>query len=585
MTTLVGRPQGWDPSPPVRQWLLYRTYVRYRIRMLVQRSFDDLGTPLAQVTFCVLDLETTGGSPESCSITEIGALKTKMGETLGTFQTLVDPGAPVPAFVRLLTGITDDLLHGAPRIEALLPSLLEFLAGTILVAHNARFDVGFLNAALRKHGYEPLDNPVIDTARLARKILHGEVPNHRLDTLARHLRCAHRPDHRAFPDVLATVDVLHHLIERVTGFGVTTLEDLTSITSARLDGTFHKLDMTKDLPRTRGIYRFLGEQGNTLYVGKATDIRNRVRSYFYGDPRRKIRDLLRQTHSVVAEVYGSLLEAEIAEARAIAAEQPPHNRAGKRKSNWYVKLNVRQKSPKLSAARVTKDDGAIYVGPFSSHRLVRNLIESFQDAAPVHRCSEPRKCSGCAFSEMGTCLGEDKRAHRIVLLNVATALLSDHTSLLAPLRDKMLRLAEAGRFEEAAAVRDRGAALERALASTVAARSAVLAGRIVVAEGSRALLFSGGKLIHATDIGPGGEAEATERLLGRAPRVAGERARVMDRATMTEIRILGRRVERDETVRLLHCDRGWSLPLGTRPQTLFGQRRAPTERRSARGNG
>ena len=185
-------------------------------------------TDLFDVTFCVVDLETTGGSAELHSITEIGAVKVRRGEVLGTLQSLVDPGSRVPAFVRLLTGISDDLLVGAPTISAVLPAFLEFARNTILVAHNAGFDVGFLNMACDRLGYEPLDQRVVDTATLARRALAEEVDNRKLKTLARHFRCAHRPSHRALADALATTDVLHHLIERLAGYGVTTLEDLTA---------------------------------------------------------------------------------------------------------------------------------------------------------------------------------------------------------------------------------------------------------------------------------------------------------------------------------------------------------------------
>src|SRR5688572_8662170 len=106
-------------------------------RMPLQRSFEDLGTPLSEVTFCVLDLETTGGSPADSAITEVGACKVVRGEVVGTFQTLVNPGQPVPAFVRLLTGISDELLVEAPDVESVMPALLEFLRDSVIVAHNA----------------------------------------------------------------------------------------------------------------------------------------------------------------------------------------------------------------------------------------------------------------------------------------------------------------------------------------------------------------------------------------------------------------------------------------------------------------
>jgi DNA polymerase III subunit epsilon len=115
-----------------------------------QRSFDDLGTPLRDVTFCVLDLETTGGSPNECFITEIGAVKVRGGDCLGTFQTLVNPGQAIPPEITVLTGITQAMVTRAPRIESVLPTFLEFIGDAVVVGHNVRFDLGFLGAALTR---------------------------------------------------------------------------------------------------------------------------------------------------------------------------------------------------------------------------------------------------------------------------------------------------------------------------------------------------------------------------------------------------------------------------------------------------
>ena len=120
-----------------------------------QPSFDDLGRNLIDTTFVVLDLETTGGSPKDCAITEIGAVKVRGGEVIGEFQTLINPGGPIPAFITVLTGITDAMVISAPPIGEALFSLYEFLGSpeeTVLVAHNAPFDVGFLKAASEKLG-------------------------------------------------------------------------------------------------------------------------------------------------------------------------------------------------------------------------------------------------------------------------------------------------------------------------------------------------------------------------------------------------------------------------------------------------
>src|SRR5580765_3589744 len=113
-----------------------------RSGIAVQQTFDELGTPLREVTFVVVDLETTGGSASGgSSITEIGAVKIRGGEVLGEFQTLVRPSTPIPPFISVLTGITNQMVAGAPAIDSALPAFLEFAAGSVLVAHNAPFDV------------------------------------------------------------------------------------------------------------------------------------------------------------------------------------------------------------------------------------------------------------------------------------------------------------------------------------------------------------------------------------------------------------------------------------------------------------
>jgi DNA polymerase-3 subunit epsilon len=536
---------------------------------LAQRSFDDLGTPLSKVTFCVLDLETTGGSPADCAITEVGAVKVKMGEVVGTFQTLVNPGEPVPAFIRLLTGITDEALVDAPPIETVLPSLLEFVRDTVLVAHNARFDVSFVNAALARGSYPPLSNRVVDTATLARKILAGEVPNNKLATLARYLRCTREPTHRAFADAMATVEVLHCLIERASGYGVTTLEDLVAMSATRIDGTFNKIRLAEGLPRGPGVYRFLGAQGQTLYVGKAKDLRTRVRSYFYGDPRRKMRDLLRETQDVVVEQHATMLEAEVAEARAIAREIPPYNRSGKRSGAWYLKVAIRGKHPKVAPSRTPKDDGGIYIGPFRTMRSVRVLQDAVRDALQIHRCTEPARCKGCAFAELGTC-SPPERSHRGELHRLVSAVTHDPSIVLDGIQARMSRLARQERFEEAAEVRERGARLEKALLRMIGLHSLLDAGDIALGIGERAVLVRRGRLAAATFIVSGDVATAVARL----KRGAEEKS---DPTTSAEVRaemsVVSAWLARHATeVRLLATSGCWVSPAKARPCTSFAPR-------------
>ena len=149
-----------------------------------QQTFDDMGAPLHEVPFCVLDLETTGATAASCEITEIGAVKYVGGELVGTFQTLVNPGVPIPPMITVLTGITHFMLVEAPRIEEALPAFLEFIGDAVIVGHNVRFDISFLNAAAIRLGYGRLPNRSTDTCALARRLVRQEVHNLKLSSLA-----------------------------------------------------------------------------------------------------------------------------------------------------------------------------------------------------------------------------------------------------------------------------------------------------------------------------------------------------------------------------------------------------------------
>ena len=210
-----------------------------------QTTSGHLERSLAETTFVVLDLETSGGSPNlGAHITEIGAVKIRGGEIVGQFQTFVNPGTPIPYFITELTGITDEMVFDSPSIHETFPTLLEFLGSeheTVFVAHNAPFDLSFLKAAAVMHEYPWPKFVVIDTAKLARRVLsRDEVTNCKLGTLAEYFSATVSPTHRALDDALATVDVLHALIGRVGSLGITTLAELQKFSSKK--STVRKID-------------------------------------------------------------------------------------------------------------------------------------------------------------------------------------------------------------------------------------------------------------------------------------------------------------------------------------------------------
>jgi DNA polymerase III subunit epsilon len=193
---------------------------------------------LADTTFAVLDLETSGGSPRlGAGITEIGVVKVRGGEVIGTFQSFVDPGHALPVFITQLTGISDEMLVSAPFVDEILPTLFEFLGSaeeTVVVAHNSPFDLSFLKAASKTHEIQWPEYLTVDTARLARAVLdRDEVVNCKLSTLATFFGATTSPTHRALDDAMATVDVLHGLIERLAGFEVHNFEQMRNFPSRK----------------------------------------------------------------------------------------------------------------------------------------------------------------------------------------------------------------------------------------------------------------------------------------------------------------------------------------------------------------
>ncbi len=457
--------------------------------VLGQRSFDDLGTPLADVTFCVIDLETTGGAAADGGITEVGAVKLHRGERVGTFQTLINPGRSIPPTITMLTGITESMVVLAPRIEGVLPTLLEFIGSSVVVGHNVGYDLRFLRSALARDDRPPLTNRWVDTCSLARRLVRDEVRNCKLATLAEQFRLPNRPSHRALDDALATGDLLHLLLERAAGLGVLGLDDLLGLPTLAGHPQVSKLRLTDKLPRQPGVYLFRDRTGRVLYVGKATNLRTRVRSYFSGDERRKVGQLLREADAIDHLVCSSPLEAAVREVRLIHQLQPRFNRQAKTWSRYaYLKLTA-ERFPRLSVVKAVKADGATYLGPLPSSRNAKLVAEAIETAVPIRRCTatptRTLRRAPCAPAQLGVstcpCAGAITEGDYTALVDrLRLALRHDPWSLLRPLVQRMHDLAGVERFEEAADMRDRAAALAQALRRQRRLDAVVESARLVV---------------------------------------------------------------------------------------------------------
>jgi len=447
-----------------------------------QPSFEDLGRPLAQVTFCVVDLETTG-SAEDDTITEFGAVKVCGGQVLGEFQTLVNPNVHIPPLISVLTGITDQLVAGAPKLPQVLPGFLEFAAGSVLVAHNARFDVGFLKRACLRHDYAWPNPDVIDTVALARQVLlRDEVPNVKLSTLAAHFRTQVTPNHRALDDARATVDVLHGLLERVGNLGADTLEDLLEFLRRVSPQRRAKRTLAKDVPSAPGIYQFIAELTATdgsprrqvLYVGKSQNLRKRVASYFTAaETRPRMDEMVRIATAVETVVCRTPLEAEVLELRLITAHSPRYNRRSKfPERQLWLKL-TQEAYPRLSLVRQISADGAFYFGPFRRRAAGEEVMLALYDAFGLRQCtarlSAKRSSPACALAEMGRCAAPCQLAvtpddYAPTVASVRDALSVDVKPLLRAAEPRLNQLVRAQRFEEAAALTARLEACTRTAA-------------------------------------------------------------------------------------------------------------------------
>ncbi|MCM1012364.1 DEDD exonuclease domain-containing protein [Brevibacterium sp. XM4083] len=457
-----------------------------------QLSLEDIGTPLYDVTFVVVDLETTGTHAGTAEITEIGAVKLRAGEVIGEFQTLVKPEhSVITPFVSRLTGITHAMVDDAPTIRSVLPSFLEFAAGTVLVAHNAPFDIGFLRSACDRLDYHWPSPQVLDTVTLSRRVLgRDEVRNHKLGTLAAHFGTAVEPDHRALSDARATGEVLHRLLERFGSFGITTLEELATVRQAGWARRQAKAHLAKGVPAEPGVYMFVDGTRRVLYIGKSGNMARRVRGYFNASENRgRMAEMITAAQEVTALPCAHVLEAEVREVRLIGELAPPYNRRSKNpeRSAWVVLSD--EAYPRLSVVRsrsALERSPAPPLGPFRSRKRAQAVKELLETLYPVKRCTakvSPATLAAhraCVSAQVGQCGGPcagvtDPSEYRAVIAGLFGALSGDFTSLREHSRERMARLSGEARYETAAEVRDgmRAALTTAARAETVGGLAAV----------------------------------------------------------------------------------------------------------------
>ena len=546
-----------------------------------QPTFDDLGKNLIDTTFVIVDLETTGGSPMDSQITEIGAVKVRGGEILGEFQTLVDPGSTIPPFITVLTGITDAMVIGAPKIGEAFFALMEFFGSaeeTVLVAHNAPFDIGFLKAAAAKLEIPWPNFQVVDTARIARyAIARDEVPNFKLASLAQFFGAQTTPEHRALADARATADVLHGILERLGSMGVRTIEDLRTFTNRVTDAQRRKRHFAEGLPAKPGVYIFKDENGKSLYIGTTKNLRVRVRNYFTAaETRKRMHDMVALAARVDVIETPTVIEAEIRELRMIAAEQPRFNRRSRfqEKAIW-VKFS-QEGFPRLvqvrGATSLTDSDG--WCGPFNGREEATKAIEAIHEIYPIRQCtqritvSSMKRSSPCALLDIGKCgapcVGAQSfDSYSSIVTEIKFALHEDLDTLTNQIHERMQSLALSERFEEAADMRDRLSALVRGSARGQRLRALTRIPEIAFARPGESqwelILIRFGRLAGSICATTDHFQKALEALI-QSGEVVNPTDSILPAATYEESEVLLRFINNSESV-LLHLIGTWTSPM------------------------
>lgn len=433
---------------------------------------------ISDATFVITDVETTGTSPKSNRVIEVGAVKVRKGEVIDRFSQLVNPQCSIPSRITQLTGITTGMVFEAPTIGEVLPNYLDFLGKAIFTAHNSSFDFGFINAERERTSQSTLSNETLCTLRLARRLLPG-LDSKGLSRLATFYDIEVDGRHRALGDAEATSVVLRRLLRQIQfEHGIETVEELLDFQYRqyqKVRQTPQHLEQIReqilpDVPEKPGVYALLNGSETILYAGKAKSLSDRLRDHFTAVESRKgrKRKMLQQVRTVKWETTTTELQARLRESHLIKSERPRFNRAQRRYYRRpFIRLGVTYEYPTISWTRSLTDDGAEYYGPVRSGDQAETVVEVASRFFRLRECNDQRLHLGqrCLYADMDRCTApcenEDPDAYAEEVERVRSFLMGRDATVLDELRDRMQQASERFEFEKAAQFRDAVELLER----------------------------------------------------------------------------------------------------------------------------
>lgn len=304
--------------------------------------------------YAIIDIETTGGSYKTEKITEVAIYIHDGQKIVDEFVSLVNPEQGIPYFITNLTGITNEMVAGAPKFYEIAKKIVEITEDKIFVAHNATFDYNFVKNEFRSLGFD-YNRKQLCTVKLSRKLMPG-FPSYSLGNLCERLNIQINGRHRAAGDAFATVKLFERLLALDTGGSFTKKADRLTFR-----GLHHLFDNTiiEKLPQKAGVYYFHNERGDLIYIGKSNNIRKRIIQHLANENTSRAIEMKSNIVTISHEITGSELVALLLESDEIKKHKPRFNRQQRRTSftygvfhykdqNGYIRLNIEKNSKKYS---------------------------------------------------------------------------------------------------------------------------------------------------------------------------------------------------------------------------------------------
>lgn len=441
----------------------------------------EAASDIEETVFSVVDVETTGSIAANDRIIEFAAYKVYHGRIIDEYTTLLNPGRHIPNFIRDMTGITDEMVYGAPSFREVACVISDFLSGTIFTAHNSHFDYSFVRHEMETAGLD-LDIPQLCTRKLSSRIF-THLPRKALDQVCHHLGIKISGRHRAFGDARATAHLLIELLELIAErHEVLGIEELLRFqnVSSRIDPhknqSVFKKAMTMS-PNSPGVYRVYDAEDEIIYIGKAKNLKLRIASYLTQNEKdsRKIRRMLSEAKRIEFEITASELSAFLREVQLIRRHRPKLNSQLVNPRRFpFIRLSTENGYDKLDVVYELNEDGRFY-GPFENSYVAEQVLFAADKYFKLVKCEKEfdrtnslltKPFDPCLYFHIERCMapcrgGVEISEYEREVEAVEEFLSGSFEKLTGELRLKLDELSKRLEFEEAIETRDLIETLEK----------------------------------------------------------------------------------------------------------------------------